>query len=293
VNDIVIGLYCLIGWGLVDFLIAWVSRKIGAPIVLFIGHGIGLIMLIPLMVIEDRMTALGDLFGTSDFNWLLLAGVLRFVGMASFYSGLEKGSAGLTTAVSSIYPVTVLLIGVGFGIEVIDGPVVFGTFLVFTSLFLLMWETWNLEGQVSNRPLSYLELRFGLPPAVSWGFALSILAYAVPRVEFLVAVFIEQLVLVFLSSFWFFRKREEVEEVRQPSVWLGLFVIGFLEITPLLAFSYGARTGSAVLVVALSAAYPLVTAVLAHSLFEERLSGWQRFSIFLAITGVTVLGVMS
>jgi drug/metabolite transporter (DMT)-like permease len=291
-NEVFIGLYCLIGWGLVDFLIAWVSRKIGAPVVLFIGHGIGLIMLLPLMVMGDRMTALGDLFGTSEFNWLLLAGVLRFVGMASFYSGLEKASAGLTTAVSSIYPVTVLLIGVGFGIELVGGPIIIGAFLVFTSLFILMWEKWNLEGQASDQSLSYIELRYGLPPAVSWGFALSILAYAVPQVEFLVAVFVEQFILVFLSSFWFFRKRKGDGETRQPFLWRALFVIGFLEITPLLAFSYGARIGSAVLVVALSAAYPLVTAVLAHRFFEERLSGWRRFSIFLAVTGVTILGIM-
>jgi drug/metabolite transporter (DMT)-like permease len=290
-TEVALGLFCLYGWGTADYLIARTSRALGPLVAMFSAHGLGLALLLVLVALTGQTADFQTLLGSSAALWLALAGLLRAGGMALFYTGIDRSPAGLITAVSAAYPLVVVAVGLGLAFESLAPLPALGAALVFAGVAILLFGGVARERTTGRRPGDLLAVGYGLASALGWGLALSILAYAVPQVHWLQAVTLEQLVLVVLTGLWLLVARPKRPPAGEISAWAGILVVGILEVAPLMAVSYGARTGSALVIVAIGAAYPLVTSMLAHLFLGERLTRDQVLAVFLAVAGVVILGL--
>lgn len=292
-DDVAFGLICFFGWGTADYFIAKASRKTGGVLTLFWAQFIALIIL---LVFQGARGNLGDLLhlgGFGAYGWLALAGLLRTLGMVLFYVGMESCPAGMMTALSCSYPVVVVLVGVVFYQEVLSTTATLGVTLVLAGVLLLIMDQRNWKGWRRNPSSGLRSAAFALPAALFWGAALSILSYAVRQVDGILAVTGEQVSMVFCCGIWLLALPRLPSEAKKSKPWVTLAVIGILETVPLLSISLAARRGSAVIVAAISAAYPILTAVLAYAFFRERLSRFQMAAAVFVVAGVIVLGLQS
>ncbi|WNV88002.1 DMT family transporter [Umezawaea sp. Da 62-37] len=212
------------------------------------------------------------------------AGIAMGVGTVALFAGLTAGPVSLVSAVSAAYPLVGTVIGVlWYGAALSTGDVL--AVLVVCLGILLFVST----GERGTGPVGR-GLALAAVTACAWGVGYPLLAEAVRLLDWRFVTFAEFLVMTVLFAPAGVRSSSRGAPVL-PLVGAGVAqAVGVCALN--IALEPGAGDADSITAVAVSACYPVVTALLAVLVLRDRLTPPQFGGIAVLIAGI-VLTVVS
>lgn len=290
-SDIALGLACILGWGLADFLVAKYAQSIHPARLLFWVQLVGLVVVFVLFLLGGIPSAQRGVNVTA-MAWLATSGLLQGLGYVLFYKGLQKGKAGLVSAISSAYPFVVVLIGVGFAGESLEPIAIFAITLILLGIIVASAKLGILNHVQLDQHLTPLGLLYSLPTMLLWGISLSILSYAVADIGWIEAVLVMRAFMVLAGGIWLAIENQGLDPGNIAVLSRAAF-IGALDVGAFLSFALGTRVGRATVVAPISAGFPMLTVILARIWLGQRMSPIQYLGVCVVLIGIAILAYFS
>lgn len=266
-------------WGSADFCGGVLTKKYKAFAVTAMSQFFGLITAIVIIVASNGFIA-PTLKWNGYFLPGILAGIVGFGGLVSFYSGLSTGRMGVVSPISTLstlIPLAVAFIG-GERPRAIQ----------FIGIFIVLVGVFCGSGPDIVKGLPLKPLLFGLGAALGFGTALALMAQG-SKTSALMTMSSMRLATVTISIFIAIKFRS-----------LGGFKVSdlslliFIGITDFMAnYLLGVATTKGLVSIAmvLGSLFPMMTALLAFKFLQERLHKVQYLGIILAVTGVSLISL--
>lgn len=263
-------------FGGADFLGGFASRREPALVVTIGAQAIGFFVLVLSTVLMPPSDWLDP-----TLLWGVSAGLAGGLGVLALYAGLATGRMSLvapvTAALSGSIPAAFGLLGTG---ERLGPTAIVGVLLALAAVIVVSATADDDGGGSGRRAVIYGVL-------AGFGFAASIVSYAhtdastgfAPLALARVAA-VTMLVLAALAQ-----RRRLVP--REGAVKLVVFT-GVVDAAATIAQVTAVRMGPLAVASVLGALYPVATLLLARWILHERLHGWQRVGIALALVAVVL-----
>ena len=238
-------------WGGADFLGGKLSKRYQAIAVTAVSQVFGLLIGVSIVLISSSWLS-PSLSWDSYFISGVFAGLLGFIGLVAFYSGLATGRMGVVApigALSVFIPLTIALIKGGVTIK----PIIFAVIAAFGFGGAV---TFIARGSETSAIMTMTTMR-------------------------LATLMVALLLLARYRTIGGFTRKD------LPI----LIAIGGADFIANLLLGVATTKGLVSLAVVLGSLYPIVTALLAFKLLHERLHKVQYLGIAFAITGVAVISL--
>jgi drug/metabolite transporter (DMT)-like permease len=275
---VLLALAASVSWGVSDFLGGLTSRRLSLPTVLGITTPLGLLAIGILVAVRGE-----ELPGYSFVLWGLLAGLLGAIGISALYQGLAVGQMGVVAPISASAPLIPITVGLIRG-DRPSGLQGIGIGLAIVGVILTSRE--RVEG--SRRGRVAQGAAFGLIAATGFGVSLLALDEAANADPYW-ATFIVRFgaTVTVLAALLVIRPA-----IRAPrSFWPALLTVGVLDIAGTVFFSVATTKGLLSIVAALISMVPVVVALLARIVVNERLQQIQIAGAAMAVAGVVCISV--
>ena len=275
----ILALFSSLLWGSADFLGGKLTKRHPALAVTAVSQSIGLITGIVIVVVSSSWL-LPTLSWDNYFLPGVLAGLLGFIGLIAFYTGLATGQMGVVapiSALSVLIPLTIAFInGEKPNTMQLSGMSIALVGAVFAS-------GPEIKAGMTIRPLVYAVIAaFGFGGAVAFIAQGSSSSAIMTMTTMRFATFI-----VALFLFARFRTTGGFKKKDLPV----LVGIGAADFIANLLLGVATTKGLVSLAVVLGSLYPIVTALLAFKILHERLHKIQYVGIGFAIAGVAVISL--
>lgn len=277
------GIGALLSWGVADYLARSSSVRIGSLSTSLLVQVIGLVA--PLALLAPTLLA------GQDVDWLRLAwaapltAVFLAIGYSVYYTGLERGSVSVVSAVASAWLlVSVLIATVAFGERVSASQG------VLIALILAGIVTLSLPVGGAHRGPS--GLAYGVMSMLSLGVAFAMWKPLTEAAGPVGAVLSVRL-LSGIAVWAYLRGRGTV--VRLPiaaSAWWLLAGAALLDVSGYLFYNAGLERAPLTVIAPLGAAHPLGTIALALILLRERPAPQQWLGMAMTVAGVITLSAV-
>lgn len=285
-SGVAYGLVAMVGWGVGDLFAALLARRMESlrALLWVTLIGIGLI------------SAFVWLTG-SPVDWVergvaiaLLGGGLNTVGAISFMTGLRLGKVSLVSPIAAGYAAVLVVAAVLLLGERLSPLQAFAVALVLAGSLLASIDLPALR-RLDRPSLSDPGMPYAFGAMFSWGFGFLALAAAARDTGWvtttLVAAGTEVLLLLAIARA---AGRSMGPPVGRRLVGLALLAAGFSWLANV-AYTIGVQDYLAAVVAPVSAAFPVVSLLLARVFLHERLHGWQVAGIALVIVGVVLVSM--
>ena len=220
------------------------------------------------------------------------AGVFIIIASAFFFEAINRGPVGLVSALSGTYPaVTLALATLVFGATITANQGIGFAMVVIGVVVAAAFHA----GPASSEKQNGSGIVQALVAACFWGMGYGLLGEAVTRVGWMAASLVQ---FATIALFCFLcivktRKRDHSGSDNILTPMFNPFILGAALTQQtgavLLNIGLGGDAAGGAITVALSACYPVLTAILAFFLFNERISKIVLFGGLLAIGGIVVL----
>jgi drug/metabolite transporter (DMT)-like permease len=242
-----------------------------------VSQSIGLITGILIVVISSSWL-LPTLSWDNFFLPGVLAGLLGFLGLIAFYTGLATGQMGVVapiSALSVLIPLTIAFInGEKPNTMQLSGMSIALVGAVFAS-------GPEIKAGMTIRPLVYAVI-------AAFGFGGAVALIAQGSSSSAIMTMTTMRFTTFIVSLFLLAKYRTLGGLSKKNIPI-LIVIGAADFIANLFLGVATTKGLVSLAVVLGSLYPIVTALLAFKLLQERLHKIQYFGIAFAITGVAVI----
>jgi drug/metabolite transporter (DMT)-like permease len=262
-------------WGVSDFLGGLKARAVPVMTVLAVAQPAGLVLLAAIVVVHWQPPPHGQ-----AILWAVLAGLGGAVGIGALYKGLAIGSMGIVAPITATSPLVPLTVGLARG-ERPSAVQLAGMGVALVGVVLAGWES----EPGGRRRRAGAGVGLALLAAAAFGGSQVGLDGASDQDPYW-AAFIVRLASCALVYAVLLR----VRPARGPAgLWAALITIGLLDSGATVLFAVGTTKGLLSVVAVLAALYPVLVAVLARVLLQERLSLVQRGGALAAITGAAAI----
>ena len=266
-----------LAWGVSDFMGGMAGRRLPLLMVLIVSQAVGLYLALVMLAYfpEPFPSGRAALMATAS-------GMADAVGLWALYRGLATSAMGIVAPVAA----TGALLPVGYGL-VTGQPgstaLVVGVGMALAGVALVALEPGGSKGD--QAPASR-GVALGLVSALGFGLGFLLLGLAseseVGWSVLLNRVGSVALVAVVVAATW--------TPLRfSGDDFPGLAAIGMLDALAITLFAWASTHGSVGLVAALGSLYPVVTALLARTLLNERLGMLRRIGAMAAVGGALML----
>jgi drug/metabolite transporter (DMT)-like permease len=285
-GGVLFGLVAMVGWGLGDVSGALLSRRLENLRALLWVTAAGL----ALLALFVSVTGTPVTWRPAALPAIVLAGALNTAGAVCFMRGLRVGTVSLVSAIASAYAVVLVLAALVLLGERLTAAQGLAVALVLAGSLLAASDlaAWRRGGRPG---WSDPGLPFAFGAMFAWGLGYLALAQAARATGWVatsgVAAGVEIVTLALVA----------VGAGRSIAPPVGRRLVGLTGLTALfswtanVAYTAGVETNLAAIVAPISAAFPVVTLVLARLLLHERLRPWQWAGIALVIVGVVLLSL--
>ncbi|MFB6145500.1 MAG: EamA family transporter [Candidatus Nanohaloarchaea archaeon] len=282
-EGIIYGLAAMIGWGLSDFFVARATKDTSALRTLVYSQTVSAVILgvvaflffdIPKITLNNGIV-------------LLLLGFLFTVAFLSFYKGIEVGKLSLVSPIAAAWAMITVLLSILFLGETLGGLRAIGISLVILGTVLSAFKWHNLKDlNIWNYEKGVL---FALIALFGWGIGFTVLDISVAELGWIIPVFIlKASLVVYLVSYSGIKSRD----ISLPTGnYLPIMLIGVFEAIATAAYGFGITVGFTSLVAPISAAFPMVTVLLARVVLNEELDYNQWFGIITIISAIILLSI--
>jgi drug/metabolite transporter (DMT)-like permease len=261
-------------WGVSDFLGGLKTRSLSVLTVLAVSQPAGLVLLGAIVAVR------GDWPGWDWWIlWAVLGGLGGAVGIGALYRGLAVGSMGIVAPITSTSPLIPLTVGLARG-ERPGAIQLAGIALALVGVALAGYE----PGAEGARGRAAVGAGLALLAAATFGGS-QVGLEAASNVDpywatFVLRIASSALVLAVLLA----------HAAPGPgSVWPTLALIGALDSGATVLFAVATTKGLFSVVAVLAALYPVLTAILARTVLQERLTLVQRGGALVAIGGAAAI----
>lgn len=272
-----LALFSSLLWGSADFFGGKLSKRYPALAVTAVSQSFGLITGILIIVISSSWL-LPSLSGSNYFLSGVLAGLLGFIGLIAFYTGLATGQMGVVAPISALSVLIPLTIAFING-EKPNSMQLSGMSIALVGAVLASGP--EIKAGMTIRPLVYAVI-------AAFGFGGAVTFIAQGSSSSAIMTMTTMRFTTFVISLFLLAKYRTLGGLSKKNLPL-LIAIGGADFIANLFLGVATTKGLVSLAVVLGSLYPIVTALLAFKLLQERLHKVQYVGIAFAITGVAFI----
>jgi drug/metabolite transporter (DMT)-like permease len=281
-----LGAFAAVALGVADFFGARASKDIGPVTAAFVVQIAGTVAYCVWFVTADPDV---PTLSATTCVYALTGALLMGAGMCTLYLAFERGPVSLASPLSAAYPLVTAAVGVLFFHALLSAAEGIAVAVIVLGIMAAsgLFGTDKAERALSAGP------RMALLTTVLWGVAYPLLGQAIIASGWEVVTLIQLVAMVpVLGAMMALRRgRERVTTALVLRAFRSLPVIaaGVLQMLAVLAINigYGLDQAAGTMVVATSAAYPVITMALALRHFDERTD-----RVALVGAAATVAGVL-
>jgi drug/metabolite transporter (DMT)-like permease len=267
-------------WGTADFFGGHLSRRLPPLVVILVSQAFALAALLGTVALLGLPTAGGWLL------WAVVAGVVGPLALGAFYRALSVGTMGVVAPVAS----TGVLVPVVVGLLAGERPSLLqlsGVAVAIAGVVLASGPDVR-AARAAGASRGGHPLLLALLAALGFGLVFAAIA-AGSESTVLGTLVVQRLVNVAVTGLALLALRRAVDiDPRQlPS----LAAIGLGDVAANAAYAVASTTGLVTVVAVLASLYPVVTALLARQVLQERLRRIQLGGVATAMGGVALLAV--
>jgi len=266
-------------WGGADFLGGKLSKRYQAIAVTAVSQVFGLLIGVSIVLISSSWLS-PSLSWDSYFISGVFAGLLGFIGLVAFYTGLATGRMGVVAPISALSVTIPLTIAFINGEKPNTGQLI-GMGVALTGAFFASGP--EIKGGVTIKPII-----FAVIAAFGFGSAVTFIARG-SETSAIMTMTTMRLATLMVALLLFARYRT-IGGFTKKDLPI-LIAIGGADFMANLLLGVATTKGLVSLAVVLGSLYPIVTALLAFRLLHERLHKVQYLGIAFAITGVAVISL--
>jgi len=266
-------------WGGADFLGGKLSKRYQAIAVTAVSQVFGLLIGVSIVLISSSWLS-PSLSWDSYFISGVFAGLLGFIGLVAFYTGLATGRMGVVAPISALSVTIPLTIAFINGEKPNTGQLI-GMGVALTGAFFASGP--EIKGGVTIKPII-----FAVIAAFGFGSAVTFIARG-SETSAIMTMTTMRLATLMVALLLFARYRT-IGGFTKKDLPI-LIAIGGADFIANLLLGVATTKGLVSLAVVLGSLYPIVTALLAFKLLHERLHKIQYLGIAFAITGVAVISL--
>ena len=271
----------MFAWGTGDMLARYATIRLGGPAVALIVLAVGIAP--PLALGLSRYPSLEAVTGASFIALAVVAGLLFSMGYVFFYRGLERGMISIVSPLSASWlAVTTVLAAILFNETIgwAKGGLI--------ALVLLGIALTSVRGE-GGVPLA--GVWYGIAAMLTFGVAFTLWKPLVEEVgPYVAVVSVRTVATVALGSYLVLRRPVGADFTRNAT--LLVITAAVLDSMGFVSYNLGIEREDVSLIAPISAAYPVVTLVLAWVLLRERLSPVRMTGIVVLLSAVIGLGVV-
>jgi len=280
---VLFGIITMAGFGIQDFLIAKISRKIGSYRVslwLIFMSFIVFILLAIFMLNYNGMSLIA-------IALVIAAGFISVIASFSYAKGLEVGNVSIMATIANTWGAVTAVLGFVFLGEIITkfqmldiGLIVIGAVLVsFNLKDILKLKTKNL----------HVGIEYAFIALFSYGLYFFLAAILSKTIGWFSTAFLIMIPkLLFMLLYGSLTKEKLVVNKNYLPY---LFMMGIINVVALLSYNLGVTYNYSDIVAPVSSASPLVTIILATFFLKEGLTANQKVGVAVVLTGLILLSV--
>lgn len=275
-------------WGLSGIFAKYSTRRLGvARVALIIAVVEGILYTIAYFAWRDTSMEIG-------FWDAVLATASCLIGISGYlcyFESILEGQVAIVGAISAAYPVLVVIGAVLLLAEDLNSVQVAGVVAIIGGVMALSYEPDPGKAHSLNkRSLTFAVLAF-----FAWGVWSLTSKVAVEAVGAgnLFGFYIISSLTAPLMYAWARRVRPGRLNNEDPTraAWMLGGVALMLNVFGAFAYTYALESGNASLVVPVTSAYPIVTALLAVAVLKERVSRAQAVALLTVVAGLVMIGI--
>ena len=266
-------------WGGADFLGGKLSKRYQAIAVTAVSQAFGLLIGITIILVSSSWIK-PNLSWDGYFLSGVCAGLLGFLGLIAFYTGLATGRMGV------VAPISALSVLIPLTIAFINGEKPSSTQLLGMSIALtgaVFASGPELKGGLAVKPIV-------LAVIAAFGFGTAIAFIARGSASSAIMTMTTMRFATFIVALFLFARFRTTGGFKKKDMPV-LVGIGAADFIANLLLGVATTKGLVSLAVVLGSLYPIVTALLAFKILHERLHKIQYVGIGFAIAGVVVISL--
>ena len=266
-------------WGGADFFGGKLSKRYQAIAVTAVSQAFGLLIGITIILVSSSWIK-PNLSWDGYFLSGICAGLLGFLGLIAFYTGLATGRMGV------VAPISALSVLIPLTIAFINGEKPSSTQLLGMSIALtgaVFASGPELKGGLAVKPIV-------LAVIAAFGFGTAIAFIARGSASSAIMTMTTMRFSTFIVALFLFARFRTTGGFKKKDMPL-LVGIGAADFIANLLLGVATTKGLVSLAVVLGSLYPIVTALLAFKILHERLHKIQYVGIGFAIAGVAVISL--
>jgi uncharacterized membrane protein len=266
-------------WGGADFFGGKLSKRYQAIAVTAVSQAFGLLIGITIILVSSSWIK-PNLSWDGYFLSGVCAGLLGFLGLIAFYTGLATGRMGV------VAPISALSVLIPLTIAFINGEKPSSTQLLGMSIALtgaVFASGPELKGGLAVKPIV-------LAVIAAFGFGTAIAFIAKGSESSAIMTMTTMRFSTFIVALFLFARFRTTGGFKKKDIPL-LVGIGAADFIANLLLGVATTKGLVSLAVVLGSLYPIVTALLAFKILHERLHKIQYVGIGFAIAGVAVISL--
>jgi len=271
------GLAAALAWGTGDFAGGMAARRSGnALLSVFHAEWIGLVALLAVMVWqgEPMMSLRGALLA-------ILAGAVGSLALMALYQAMSEGQMSIAAPVSALLGAS-LPVAVGIWREGWPDAL---TLMGFPLALAAVWLVSTGEGGLNSR-LNWKPLLLPLTAGVGFGLYFLLMHDAAQEARWWPLFLSRSGGMTVLLAFALLRRMP----LRFPrQAWSAALVNGLFDVSANGLYVLAAQTGRMDVAVVLSSLYPGMTVFWAWLLLKEKMGGWQKLGIALALAAIGLI----
>jgi len=266
-------------WGGADFFGGKLSKRYQAIAVTAVSQAFGLLIGITIILVSSSWIK-PNLSWDGYFLSGICAGLLGFLGLIAFYTGLATGRMGV------VAPISALSVLIPLTIAFINGEKPSSTQLLGMSIALtgaVFASGPELKGGLAVKPIV-------LAVIAAFGFGTAIAFIARGSASSAIMTMTTMRFATFIVALFLFARFRTTGGFKKKDIPV-LVGIGAADFIANLLLGVATTKGLVSLAVVLGSLYPIVTALLAFKILHERLHKIQYVGIGFAIAGVAVISL--
>ena len=266
-------------WGGADFFGGKLSKRYQAIAVTAVSQAFGLLIGITIILVSSSWIK-PNLSWDGYFLSGICAGLLGFLGLIAFYTGLATGRMGV------VAPISALSVLIPLTIAFINGEKPSSTQLLGMGIALtgaVFASGPELKGGLAVKPIV-------LAVIAAFGFGTAIAFIAKGSASSAIMTMTTMRFSTFIVALFLFARFRTTGGFKKKDIPL-LVGIGAADFIANLLLGVATTKGLVSLAVVLGSLYPIVTALLAFKILHERLHKIQYVGIGFAIAGVAVISL--
>jgi drug/metabolite transporter (DMT)-like permease len=266
-------------WGGADFFGGKLSKRYQAIAVTAVSQAFGLLIGITIILVSSSWIK-PNLSWDGYFLSGICAGLLGFLGLIAFYTGLATGRMGV------VAPISALSVLIPLTIAFINGEKPSSTQLLGMSIALtgaVFASGPELKGGLAVKPIV-------LAVIAAFGFGTAIAFIARGSASSAIMTMTTMRFSTFIVALFLFARFRTTGGFKKKDIPV-LVGIGAADFIANLLLGVATTKGLVSLAVVLGSLYPIVTALLAFKILHERLHKIQYVGIGFAIAGVAVISL--